>query len=80
MTGSIEANAGSVKLCAPPGAGLRLRTGDSLLATYDYADHGLVKAGTTWTTPGYDSASVQIDLRTTANAGTFELDPEGGCD
>jgi hypothetical protein len=80
MTGSIEANAGSVKLCAPAGAGLRLRTGDSLLATYDYSNHGLVKVGTTWTTPGYDSASVQIDLHTTANAGTFELDPEGGCD
>ena len=53
--------------------------GDSLLATYDYADHGLVKAGTIWTTPGYDNASVQIDLRTSANAGSFELDPEGGC-
>jgi len=80
MTGSIEANAGSVKLCAPPGAGLRLRTGESLLATYDYANHGLVKSGATWTTPGYDTAEIKIDLSTTANAGAFELDPEGGCD
>ena len=80
MTGSIEANAGSVKLCAPPGAGLRLRTGESIIAGYDYAGHGLVQNGSTWTTPGFETASVQIDLRTTANAGSFTLDPEGGCD
>jgi len=80
MTGSIEANAGSVKLCAPPGAGLRLRTGESIIASYDYSGHGLVQNGTTWTTPGFETASVQIDLRTTANAGSFALDPEGGCD
>ena len=80
MTGSIEANAASVKLCAPPGAGLRLRTGESIIAGYDYAGHGLVQNGTTWTTPGFETASVQIDLRTTANAGSFTLDPEGGCD
>ena len=79
MTGSIQANAGAVKLCAPPGVGLRLRTGESIIAGYDYAGHGLVQDGTTWTTPGFDGASVQIDLRTTANAGSFVLDPEGGC-
>jgi hypothetical protein len=79
MTGSIQANAGSVKLCAPPGAGLRLRTGESIIAGYDYAGHGLVQDGTTWTTPGFEDATVQIDLRTMANAGSFVLDPEGGC-
>ena len=79
FTGTIEANAGTVKLCAPEGAGLRLRTGDSIIASYDYAGHGLVQDGTTWTTPGYDTADVQIDLETRANAGSFSLDPEGGC-
>ena len=80
MTGSIQANAGSVKLCAPPGAGLKLHTGESLLATYDYAGKGLVLNGSTWTTPGFDTAAVRIELRTEANAGSFALDPEGGCD
>jgi LiaF transmembrane domain/Toastrack DUF4097 len=80
MTGSIEANAGSVKLCAPSGAGLRLHTGDSVIAGYDYGDQGLVQDGTTWTTPGFDTASVQIDLRTEATAGSFSLNPEDGCD
>jgi hypothetical protein len=80
MTGSIQANAGTVKLCAPEGAGLRLRTGSSIVASYDYEGHGLEQDGTTWTTPGFDTASVQIDLETRANLGTFTLDPAGGCD
>jgi hypothetical protein len=80
MTGSINANAGAVKLCAPSGAGLRLHTGDSVIAAYDYGDQGLVQNGTTWTTPGFDTASVQIDLRTEANAGSFALNPDDGCD
>jgi hypothetical protein len=80
MTGSIEANAGSVRLCVPPGAALNLRTGESIIGSYDYAGHGLVQDGSTWTTPGFDSAAVRIELRTVANAGSFALDPEGGCD
>jgi hypothetical protein len=80
MTGSIEANAGAVKLCAPAGAALKLHTGESIIAAYDYEDNGLVHEGTTWTTPGFDTAAVRIELRTVANAGSFALNPEGGCD
>jgi hypothetical protein len=79
MTGSIQANAGAVKLCAPSGAGLRLRTGNSVIASYDYGGQGLVQDGSTWTTPGYETAQVQIDLETRANAGSFSLNPSGGC-
>jgi len=79
MTGSIQANAGAVRLCAPAGAGLRLTTGESIIASYDYAGHGLVQDGNTWTTPGFDSATVRIALDTSANAGSFSLDPEEGC-
>jgi hypothetical protein len=77
--GSIQANAGSVKLCAPPGTALRLHTGESIIASYDYEDHGLVQDGSTWSTPGFDSAPVQVELETRANAGSFTLDPEDGC-
>ena len=79
MTGTIQANAGAVKLCAPSGAGLRLRTGNSVIASYDYGGQGLVQDGSTWTTPGYETAAVQIDLETRANAGSFSLNPTGGC-
>lgn len=80
MSGSIEVNAGSVNLCAPAGAALRFRTGENIVGSYDYDGHGLVKSGSTWTTPGFDTAAVRIDLQTSANAGSFTLDPEGGCD
>ena len=79
MTGTIQANAGAVKLCAPSGAGLRLRTGSSVIASYDYGGQGLVQDGSTWSTPGFDTAAVQIDLETRANAGSFSLNPSGGC-
>lgn len=77
--GSIEVNAGSVSLCAPPGAALRLNTDESIVATYDYDGQGLVKTGSTWETPGYGDAAVRIDLDTRANAGSFSLNPEDGC-
>jgi hypothetical protein len=78
--GTIHANAGAVRLCAPEGVGLKLQTSESVVASYDYADHGLIQDGSTWTTPGFDAASVRIELETEANAGSFALDPEDGCD
>ena len=79
-TGTIHANAGAVRLCAPPGVALKLHTGESIVASYDYDGHDLVQDGSTWTTPGFDTASQKIELRTEANAGSFVLDPEDGCD
>lgn len=79
FTGSIEANAGSVELCVPPTAALRLHTEESIVASYDFEDRGLVKQGSTWETAGFDSAAVRIELDTRANAGSFSLNPEDGC-
>ena len=78
MTGTIQANAGSVRLCVPAGVGLRIETGGSVAASYDF--HDLVQDGSVWTSPGYDDAPVRIDLRTDGTAASFTLDPEGGCD
>jgi hypothetical protein len=79
LRGSIDANAGSVDLCVPPGVGLRLDTSESIVSSYDYEDEGLVKSGSTWETPGFGSAAVRIELDTHANAGSFSLNPEEGC-
>jgi hypothetical protein len=79
LTGSIEANAGAVNLCVPPGAGLQLNTKEGFAASYDYGDHGLIKEGLTWRSPGFETAAVRIELDTHANAGSFSLDPEEGC-
>ena len=79
MTGSIEVNVGSVKVCTAPGVGLRIQTSESIVSSYDFEGHGLVKSGSTWQTPGFDSAAVKIDLHAQANAGSISLDPAGGC-
>jgi hypothetical protein len=79
-TGTIHANAGAVRLCAAPDVALKLHTGQSIVASYDYAGHGLEQDGSTWSTPGFDTAPLKIELTTEANAGSFVLDPEDGCD
>jgi hypothetical protein len=78
-TGSIEANAGSVRMCAPEGVALRLHTDDSVLSSYDFGSSGLVQSGDAWETPGYDTAVTRIELHIQANAGSIRLDPEEGC-
>jgi hypothetical protein len=79
IQGSIEVNAGSVKLCSPPGAGLRIATQESFISSYDFGGAGLIKDGSTWETPGFDGATVKIDLDAKANAGSMSLNPAGGC-
>jgi len=79
VSGSIDANAGSVDLCVPAGVALRLNTNESIVASYDFEDRGLIKAGSTWETPGFDTAAVRIELDTRATAGSFSLNPEDGC-
>lgn len=78
-SGSFTVNAGSLGFCVAPGAGLRISTNDSFLASNNFAERGLTKSGSTWTTPGFDAAATKIELSATANVGRIELDPEGGC-
>ena len=80
LSGTIEANAAAVRICAPAGVALRLQTDDSVLTAFDYDGRDLVLDGATWESPGYDTASVRIDLRTGGNAASFVLDPAEGCD
>lgn len=77
--GSIEANAGSVGLCAPASAALRFNTEGSNLSSFDFEAQGLVQTGSTWQTPGFDESAVRIDVDVRTNAGSFSLNPEGGC-
>jgi hypothetical protein len=76
VSGSFEVNAGSVELCAAPDAGLRIRTDESIVSSYDFA--GLTKNGSTWQTPGYDGAAIKIELDAHATAGSVSLDRTGG--
>ena len=78
MTTRLSVNAGSAALCAPTGAGLRV-TLDSVAASNDFKDHGLVQVGNAWETPGYASAEIRLEVRADVNAGSLLLDPSRQC-
>jgi hypothetical protein len=78
MTGGIEVNAGSVRLCAPDDVALRLET-QVVLGAVDAGDSGLVEVDGGWETPGYDTAPTRIELRLQANLGSVRVDPTEGC-
>jgi hypothetical protein len=77
--GSITANAGSVRLCAPAGVGLRLDTSGGFASSNNFADAGLIQQGDAWVSPGYDVAAARVDLHLTGNAASFSLNPREGC-
>lgn len=79
LEGSWTVNAGSVHFCVPPETGLRIRTNDNITASFDYARAGLVRDGSTWTSANFAGATQRIELSTTANAGSFSLNPPEGC-
>ena len=78
MSGSVTVNAGHFGFCAPAGVGLRIQTGGALSGN-NFGEQGLIQDGNTWTSPGLATSGVVIDLQTTANAGSVELNPGGGC-
>jgi hypothetical protein len=79
LEGSWTVNAGSVHFCASPDVGLRIRTNDNITASFDYARAGLIREGNTWTSANFGTATNRIDLTSTANAGSFSLNPPEGC-
>jgi hypothetical protein len=79
FSGSFTVNAGSLAFCLPPGVGLQISANDNFLASNNFTERGLSRAGSVWTTPGFAAAATRIDLSATVNLGRIELDPGGGC-
>ena len=76
LTGSIRVGAGDVRICAPPGLGLRIRadgTAEQLQV------QGVRQTSSVWQNPGYVSATHRAELTVTAHFGVIEIDPIGGC-
>lgn len=76
--GAMSVNAGTIRFCAPAGAGLRIAT-SSTVSSENFGAQGLTRSGDTWETADFESADVQIILDVEANAATLELNPSGGC-
>ena len=75
---SFAVNAGSLVLCAPTGAGLRIEL-DSVAGGSDLGDHGLVQNDDVWETPGFGAAAIRLELSVDLNAGSLKLDPARDC-
>lgn len=76
LTADLTLNAGALSICAPDGLGLRVRESGSLA---DFDSSGLVRANGAWETPGYATATHRADVSVTANVGSVDVNPEGGC-
>jgi len=79
MSGTLSVNAGSIELCTEPGTALRFVVNGSVAFSHNLDGSGLVRSGDTWSTSGYDTATNQVELQVSGNAGSFTLNPEGGC-
>jgi hypothetical protein len=80
LRGNVSVNAGSAEVCVPSGVAVLIHAGDQPLGSTNFEGRGLVRAGDTWSSPGYASATDRIELTVSVNLGSIALDPEDGCD
>ena len=78
-TADLSANAGSLEICVPDGVDLRIRLEDNTLGSNNFADQGLAERDGTWWTPDPNAGAATIEISTSANLGSIDLNPEDGC-
>lgn len=78
LHGKLSANAGSLELCVPDDAALRIRVEEQLTFAHNLDDRGLTRTGDVWTREGSPSGGL-VDLAIEGNAANLTLDPDGGC-
>jgi hypothetical protein len=76
LTASFELNAGALEVCAPDRLGLRVRQDGDLSGI---SIHGQQQTANVWQSPNYLSATHKADLQVSANLGSVEINPIGGC-
>lgn len=82
VTGSLSVNAGSIELCTKGLSEIRLTVKENITFSHNLADSNLGRDGDAWSfTPSHPAGAVVsvIDLHIEGNAGSFALNPEGGC-
>lgn len=76
---NLSLNAGSLKVCTPVGAPIRVQWSGAL-GSNNFDAAGLVKVDNqTWTSSGFNAAQPHMELHVSANAGSFELQFGGTC-
>lgn len=76
ISGELRAGASDLRVCTPPGVGLRVtnRSSASEIAVAD-----LRLSGSEWQSPDYATATHRIDLSVKAEISSVEINPTGGC-
>lgn len=77
FAGHMEANAGSIDLCVPPGTGLLVTMSSNITTAHNLDERGLTRSGDIWTRNGSNGTTIELTIE--ANAGSITLDPEEGC-
>jgi hypothetical protein len=76
LKAEFDVNAAALVICAPDTLGLRIQE-DATLSSSTY--NGLVRSGNAWQSPDYASASSHADVTISANVGSVDVNPVGGC-
>lgn len=79
MTASMHVNAGSIEICTVGDVALQVTSNPNITFSTNLDDSSLTKVGNSWSTAGYADASKQVHIQLDGNAGSFTLNPEGGC-
>lgn len=76
---NLSLNAGNLEICVPADTAMRVRWSGAL-GSNDLDDSGLTEVeDDTWVTAGFADAAPHLELRVSANAGSFELTLGGPC-
>jgi len=76
---NFSLNAGSLEACLPADAPVRVRWSGAL-GSNDLDESGLTEVGDdTWVSAGFDESADHLELRVSANAGSFDLTIGGVC-
>jgi hypothetical protein len=82
VSGSLSVNAGSIELCTDGALAIHLTLAENITFSHNLAESDLGRDGDTWSyVPSYPPGAVVslVDLHIAGNAGSFTLNPEGGC-
>lgn len=80
MGGTLSVNAGSIELCTADDVAIRLVVEDNITFSTNLEKSGLTQSGNAWSSSGFTAAADQVTLTVSGNAGSFALNPEGGCE
>lgn len=79
MRATLSVNAGSIEVCTVDDVALQITSDPNITFATNLDETDLTQLGDTWTSDGYADASDRVQIDLSGNAGSFDLNPEGGC-